>query len=156
MLSGRFGNTSGRPYIEGRLIIPRLNVQGDFSFLVDTGADTTLLMPGDGVTLGLDYSQLLNRNDDARGAGGRFTGYSESAWLVFSEGDNLLGYAISLAILAYDNEMLRVPSLLGRDVIHRWRMNYDPTNGRLQFDAITADVVLPATQLPGPPRDLHQ
>lgn len=39
MLRGRFGDTSGRPYLEGRLFLPRLKLQGDISFIVDTGAE---------------------------------------------------------------------------------------------------------------------
>ena len=58
MLRGRFGDSTGRPYIEGRLIIPRLNIKSDMSFLVDTGADRSLLMPGDGRRLAIDYSKL--------------------------------------------------------------------------------------------------
>jgi hypothetical protein len=40
MLSGRFDGISGRPYIDGRLSIPRLNLAADVSFLIDTGADS--------------------------------------------------------------------------------------------------------------------
>jgi hypothetical protein len=36
MIEGRFGDTSGRPYIEGRLSLPRLGVVGDISFIFDT------------------------------------------------------------------------------------------------------------------------
>jgi hypothetical protein len=54
MIQGRFGNTSGRPYVEGRLVIPRLKVRGDISFIFDTGADQTVLMPMDGTRLLLD------------------------------------------------------------------------------------------------------
>lgn len=43
MLRGRFGDTTGAPYIEGRLILTRLNLTADISFLVDTGADYTVL-----------------------------------------------------------------------------------------------------------------
>ena len=58
MLRGRFGNTSGRPFLEGRLILPNRNLSFEISFLVDTGADDTILMPADGIRVGLDYGQL--------------------------------------------------------------------------------------------------
>ncbi len=45
MLIGRFGHTSGRPYFEARVVLPHLNVAGNVSFLLDTGADKSLLMP---------------------------------------------------------------------------------------------------------------
>ncbi len=48
MLRGRFGHANKRPYIQGRLFIPRLEIWSDVSFLVDTGADKTSLLPADG------------------------------------------------------------------------------------------------------------
>lgn len=61
MLKGRFGDTTGAPYIEGRLLIPRLKIDGYVSFLVDTGSDSTVLMQTDGARLGLNYSKLKNK-----------------------------------------------------------------------------------------------
>jgi hypothetical protein len=58
MLLGRFGNTSGRPYLEGRLVLTRLGLAADISFIVDTGADKTVVMPLDGTRLGVDYANL--------------------------------------------------------------------------------------------------
>ncbi len=57
-LRGRFGNASGRPYIEGHLILPRLRISSDISFCVDTGADSTVLLPADGIRIGIDYDKL--------------------------------------------------------------------------------------------------
>jgi hypothetical protein len=31
MITGRFGDTSGRPFVEGRLFLPRLGISGDVS-----------------------------------------------------------------------------------------------------------------------------
>ncbi|MXZ46889.1 MAG: hypothetical protein F4Z08_07880 [Chloroflexi bacterium] len=45
MIEGRFGDTSGRPYVEGRVYFARFDLEGDISFLVDTGADASLLNP---------------------------------------------------------------------------------------------------------------
>ena len=43
MLRGRFGDTSMRPYLEGRIFLPTIGIDGEASFLVDTGADKTTL-----------------------------------------------------------------------------------------------------------------
>ena len=51
MIEGYF-DRHGRPYLQGRLIIERLQVDGPIEFLVDTGSDGTVLHPKDG--------QLLN------------------------------------------------------------------------------------------------
>ena len=155
MLTGRFGNTSGRPYIEARLALPRLDIDGDFSFLVDTGADETFLMPGDGRTLGLNYSKLQNFERSSLGAGGPISSYREPAWIAFSDGANLYGYAITLAILEFREDMLSVPTVLGRDILHRWAMQYRPFEGRLEFEIESADVVIPSSD-PISPAALHQ
>lgn len=144
MLTGRFGNTSARPYLEGSLIIPRLNVGAVLSFLVDTGADDTFVMPADGLTLGLDYGQLRGRDDTGRGAGGPFTAYHEPALVTFTDGANLFGSFVTVGILQQRDDMLKVPSLLGRDIIHRWHMRYQHSGRTLHFDVESADVVVPA------------
>src|SRR4030042_48768 len=84
MLRGRFGDTSGRPFIEGRLILPSLNINGDISFLVDTGADRSLLHPDDGIRLGIDYTKLTG-NAESVGIGGICHYFVEPALIVFSE-----------------------------------------------------------------------
>lgn len=60
MILGRFGNTTGRPYVNGRLLLPRLNISTNLSFLVDTGADISTLMPADGLTTGINYQELID------------------------------------------------------------------------------------------------
>ncbi|GEM_PF-6635547 len=57
-LIGQFEHATGQPHLEGRLILPRLNIRAKISFLVDTGADRTLLMPQDSLDMRLDYNQL--------------------------------------------------------------------------------------------------
>lgn len=151
MLLGRFGNTSGRPYIEGRLAIPRLGVRADFSFVIDTGADHTFVMPGDGVTMGLDYRALTPTTVPSLGAGGPITSFTERAWVAFSDGSTLYGYSLDVAILEYRSDMLQVPTLLGRDILHRWRMSYDYSNGRIEFDVVSADATVPIEGLITPP-----
>ncbi|MDE2695872.1 MAG: hypothetical protein OXH97_05075 [Chloroflexota bacterium] len=61
MIDGRFGDTSGRPYVEGRVYFPRFDLEGDISFLVDTGADASLLNPGDVARIGVDVDLLEGR-----------------------------------------------------------------------------------------------
>ena len=143
MLRGRFGDTSGRPYLEGRPILPRLNIRGDISFLVDTGADTSLLVPVDGMRLNIDYGQLSG-DAERVGIGGLSHNFVEPAGVVFSEPKRFLhAYYINLRIAPYDVEIIDLPSLLGRNILDRWRMTYDPQKKRLVFKVISADVTLP-------------
>ena len=63
MLVGRFGNTSGAAFIEAYISLPDLALAGPVSFLVDTGADQTMLMPVDATRLGVDHAQLTNPSE---------------------------------------------------------------------------------------------
>jgi len=143
MLTGRFGDTTGRPYIEGRLILPRLEIRGDISFCVDTGADRSLLHPGDGERMGIDYTKLTGETESV-GVGGICHSFVEPALLVFSEPKRFLYvYIIDLAISPPSLDIMDLPSLLGRDILDRWRMIYHPAKKRLTFDVVSADVTVP-------------
>jgi len=57
VLVGTFEYGTGRPYIGGRLVFPRLaRMNGDILWLVDTGADTSQLGSLDGQQMGLDFA----------------------------------------------------------------------------------------------------
>jgi hypothetical protein len=143
MLTGRFGDTSGRPYIEGRLIFPALKISGDISFLIDTGADRSLLHPDDGIRLGIDYANLTG-NAESVGIGGICQNFVEPAWFVFSEPKRFLYiHFVDLAISPPAPERMQLPSLLGRDILDKWRMIYNPIKKRLTFQVLSADVTVP-------------
>jgi hypothetical protein len=139
MLRGRFGDTSGRPYLEGRLVLPRLNIAGDVSFLVDTGADTSVLHPADAMRMRIDFGDLTG-DISSVGVGGTCHHFSEEAALVFAERRRVVHfYFIELAIAPPDPGMEELPSLLGRDILDRWRMTYSPSNKYLGFKVLSAD-----------------
>ena len=88
MLHGRFGATTNSPYFEARISIPELNVSGHVSFLPDTGADTTTLMPADGVRLGLPWDDLSKGNPmPATGIGGQTEVFAAPASVTFRTED---------------------------------------------------------------------
>ena len=139
MLEGRFGNTSGRPYLAGRLVLPRLKRQGDISFLVDTGADRSVVMQVDGTRLGIDYAALPDSCVNY-GIGGLSEDFTEPALLIFSEpGRNLYVYSLQIIIFSPSPDTGHFPSLLGRDILDQWRMTYDKSNASLKFKVLTAD-----------------
>lgn len=142
MLRGRFGDTSGRPYLEGRLFLPRLKVQGDISFLVDTGADSTVLMPLDATKLGLDYSKLTG-SVQTIGVGGLAQMFREPGAVMFLEGTRKLHlYMVDVDIASPTPDIADVPSLLGRNILDHWRMHYNPSTGSLTFKVNSADRTL--------------
>lgn len=130
--------------MEGRLIIPRLGLQSDISFLVDTGADNTVLMVDDARRMGIDYKKLKLSKQQSVGIGGTTRHFKERALITFSEpGKFLHVYEIDLAITQPNSNLKKIPSLLGRNVIDNWRMTYNPDKGNLWFKVWHADYTIP-------------
>jgi hypothetical protein len=132
MLEGRFGNTSGAPYIEARVAFPRLGLRGLVSFLVDTGADGTVFMPADSKKLTIDYKSLREPTT-SEGIGGAAQGFNETAVLSFSDRSYIYSYLLKVEISAPTRHNYRFPSLLGRDILKQWRMVMDADRKQITF-----------------------
>lgn len=125
MINGRFGGTTNRVYFEALLLIEALDVRSKVSFLFDTGADATVLMPLDCARLNVDFGKL-KRATVSQGIGGQSVGFKETAILVFADpGVAQYAYEIDL-ILKPPNaaQVSKLPSLLGRNVTDNWRITY--------------------------------
>lgn len=120
--------------------IPSQHIFGEVSFLVDTGADTTVLMPVDADRLGVQFGQLTTTTTST-GMGGESEDFVEPAYLVFREegGEVLHVYDIDLVIAKRRQEILILPSLLGRDVIARWKFLMDATNKVISAEVVSSD-----------------
>jgi predicted aspartyl protease len=132
MLEGRFGDTSGAPFLEGRIILHRLGISGLVSFLVDTGADATILTPTDGRKLGIDYDSLQNPETSA-GIGGPARTFQEQAILSFSDRRYVYSYLIAVRILEPKPYNRQYNSLLGRDILRSGHFVMDSAKRRVTF-----------------------
>ena len=142
MLQGRFGNTSGRPYFEGRVTFPDLGLAANISFIFDTGADTSILMPIDGHRLGLDYCNLTS-GENCLGIGGLSQQFVEPGMMAFTDpGSRVHVYFLDIRIAAPTADIASIPSLLGRDIIDNWAVTYDKQNDRLSANVIKSDMQL--------------
>ncbi len=137
MIRGDF-ESGGLPVVEGFLTLPRFNVSTGITFLVDTGAYATCIHPRDSERVSLPFD-LLERPVPSDGVGGTATYFLEPATLEFIDGDarEIRRYEIDVRIArpAPDprHSVNRLHSLLGRDIIDRWRMLYDRTDNLLEF-----------------------
>lgn len=104
--------------MEGHGLLTRLGKSGNVSFIFDTGADISLLMPLDEQRMGIDYGRFENE-ETSLGIGGVSENFIESAYLVFVDDGALYGYEIELRICKPAEELMTIPSLLGRDIIDR-------------------------------------
>ena len=142
MLTGRFRGTHRRPFLRGIVRVPLFGIQQPVEFLVDTGADTSALMPRDSVRLGIPFTQLA-RGPGSIGIGGPSNEYVARASISFLDSDGRIhSYLLDLAIVGAGSGVDVLPSLLGRDILNRWRMVYDPSIDELSFEVHTADRTL--------------
>ena len=128
--------------MEGALGFPRLGIEHWMTFLVDTGCDTSTVMPADSNRMALPWPRL-RMSGLAIGVGGAVREFSEPAALAFRDSDGgTYVYRLNISIMPPSTIMGDIPSLLGRDILNRWRMVYDPSIDELSFEVHTADRTL--------------
>lgn len=145
-IEGRYGDTGNCPYVDALIHLPRLRVNGHISFIFDTGCDQTLLMPQDGIRMGLDFDNLESGRSSLS-AGGEMETFEERAVLLFQDiAKKYFAYDIIIAIAAPDGDNEEIPSLLGRDIISNWRCIIDLSKKTLSCDVLSADLVTDQTK----------
>ncbi|MCX6022464.1 MAG: retropepsin-like aspartic protease, partial [Chloroflexi bacterium] len=105
-----------------QVAIPALGVADMVEFLVDTGADATILAPADAFALGVDVIHLPNAGA-TRGVGGATPTATVEATLTL---DSVI-LPLTLRILAprtrtQQRALASIPSLLGRDVLSQFAL----------------------------------
>lgn len=144
MIGGYFRGPPGRlrPYVVARLTIPVANAARDVHFLVDTGADSTLVAPRDAIALALDLRTLPGGPPSVGIGGTTPTAYADATLAL---GDRT--YGLSVRILAPANPTQRrvlgaVPSLLGRDMLSHFALFLEERTSRvLLLDPLEADAL---------------
>ena len=137
MIFGWF-SFGGYPYVRARVTIPRLGIQSEVEFLVDTGADHTCVNHRDAAYLRLFPDVLLeSARTHATGIGGSSRYFVEDARLEFLDTDEERPreYPVSLRIADLSDTPMPIPSLLGRDILNLHRMVYSPAERRLELHA---------------------
>jgi hypothetical protein len=120
-----------RPYVGAQISIPLLGILDEIQFLVDTGADTTIVAPSDVERLGVDLSQLPT-GPSSRGIGGVTSTVQARATLILDTRE----LAVDLSILtpqtdAQRRALERIPSLLGRDVLAQFALVMEQRTDRV-------------------------
>ena len=144
------GRSAPGPYVNATIVLPRLGVEGDVTFLIDTGSDTTCLHPGDIEGLGIDYRELLpDYLTPYGGIGGSLGYYQEPGVLFFELEDGRANYCplvIYVCESTEDSGLRGIPSLLGRDFLNLCTVYLDSAvdAAQLQPRSVLDGVILPA------------
>ncbi len=146
MIIGTF-DQYGRPYVQGRLVIPRLKIDGYVDFLVDTGSDSCCLHPQDSIPFSLPFNRLQSPQDSS-GIGGPQTYFTERAMVVFADGKRLRLHEIELSIAKPNKHNMALPSLLGQDILQSWHMRHYKSSAQLDFVVKRCDLTLAHDSIP--------
>ena len=132
-----FYDHDGRPTVKGLVAIEEISIECVVDFLVDTGADVTCLHYPDTAVAGVSHRLLEEIGDpvEVGGIGGSAEYFVADAIVYFADNANyrLLSYDIELYIAATSQEGIEQPSLLGRDILDRHKMIYNPANQQLEL-----------------------
>jgi hypothetical protein len=114
--------------------IPSLHVRQSIEFLIDTGATRTTILDRDAVTLGLSYTKLHKLKQPLLGLGGLIETYvARDSALYFKTEDGFehkeLAELLVVKHKKVDENIMRIPSVLGRDILNKYKLVYDRQHG---------------------------
>jgi hypothetical protein len=108
-----------------------MHVSVSVRFLVDTGATRTTISDRDALRFGIDYAALVKVGGGMLGIGGPVDTYiMKDARLIFNQEDRKK-HTESIESLCFlkhselNERILRIPSILGRDVLNKYALIYD-------------------------------
>jgi len=121
-------------YVVAVLECEALRIRDIIEFLVDTGASRTTICDKDVIRLGIDFSKLEKLSEGMLGIGGLVdTHVLKDVKLVFRK-ENGESHAESfdrIYVLKHavrDERIMRIPSILGRDMLNKHALIYDKRN----------------------------
>ncbi len=133
------------PLVEVTIKIPMLAIEKPFTLMVDTGSHMTALHVRDVPRLGERGYRLirrLNNSLNSSGVGGSAIYFVVPAQIVFEHEDGALeqhDFDLWVSKRARKGSrklanQLKIPSVLGRDVLYHFRMVMDYSNNQLFLD----------------------
>jgi len=133
------------PFIRTTLTSRTLKLEHAIELHIDTGAAASILLDKDVKRLKIDVSKLRTAERDLIGIGGLLkTQIIEDAILIFRSADGsptieklrlLVGTHDSSKLSLKEREaILKLPSLLGRDVIYRFKLMTDKLRNQIYLE----------------------
>jgi hypothetical protein len=121
-------------YVVAILECKALRIHDTIEFLVDTGASRTTICDKDVIRLGIDFRQLEKLGEGMLGIGGLVDTYvSKDVKLIFrreDKGSHVENFdrVYFLKHKVLDERIMRIPSILGRDMLNEFVFVYNKRN----------------------------
>ncbi|MBI4258834.1 MAG: hypothetical protein HY619_07750 [Thaumarchaeota archaeon] len=118
-------------YITAVLSIPKLRITERIEFLIDTGATKTTILDRDAITSGMPYGKLLRLKQPLLGLGGLVDTYVARHVEIYFKAEpdqqhkELIEELLIVKHRKVDENIVRIPSVLGRDILNKYRLIYD-------------------------------
>jgi len=133
------------PFVRATVVSKSLELRHVVSFLVDTGAGVTTLLDRDVKRLRIDVEKLKRVERGLFGIGGSLTTYliEDSALLFLSSNGEAVEERLRIYVGVHNVEklceaerksILELPSLLGRDLIYRFKLVLDKAQNQVCLD----------------------
>jgi len=133
-------------FIDGHLISPTLNLDESVRFLIDTGASHTVILDKDALRLGIDHKLLTRYHRDFSGIGGTVETFIIKNISLILKSEDQLVFKLSIPIFVLRHPLhklshqeririLRLPSILGRDVINRLKLTFNFPRKQVFFES---------------------
>ena len=133
-----YGYRPPAPFIAVMVSIKELAMEAKIQFLIDTGASSTIILWRDIERLRINVTRLRMRDKEFSGLGGLTRAKPTSTTISFtSENEELVkeeteAYVVSSPCPSPKLKFL--PSILGRDVINEYNLNYSPKNNKVYLE----------------------
>ena len=124
-------------YITVVLSLPSFKLRQKLDLLIDTGATKTTILDKDAISIGIPFHKLTKSKHPLLGVGGMVeTRIANDARLHFRGEDNIehieeLEELLVVKHVSYDQNVMRIPSVLGRDILNRYRLIYDKSKNQV-------------------------
>ena len=88
-----------------------------------------MICPTDAENIGIDHKKLEGRpSGEVSGFGGKCRAFLEEGVLYFKGSNENVRLSVRTEILEPYEGSDHLPSIVGRDVLHSWKMIYEPLN----------------------------
>lgn len=132
-----------RPFVVAQLEIADARASGQVAFLIDTGADATVLSPRDTRKLRINTA-ALPAGPPSTGVGGRMATVYAPATITLEHFTHDLRLRILVPTSpAQERALARIPSLLGRDILEHFGFFLELRTGRVVLLEPHETAVLP-------------